>query len=230
MAIFKRGHFYHYNFELNGHRYYGSTKRTSKQKAENVVAVLRKRILDGVQGIPGFSEFADRFLEWAQVNLERPTVKLHRVNVADLKRYFHAKLLTKIDTGGVEEFMVWRSRQLRKHGKDRPVTPATVNRALTTLKRIYSYADALAINIRNPVRHVKFLKKSSGRIRVLSLEEIDKYLCGSKGDLRDLAILAGETGGRPAEILSLHKADLQIVGRSFHCPEPRRQVPSGMFL
>ena len=94
MAIFKRGRFYHYDFELNGHRYYGSTKRTSKQQAENAVAILRKRILDGVQGIPrsksipGFSEFADRFLVWAKVNLEKSTVKLHRVNVADLKRYF----------------------------------------------------------------------------------------------------------------------------------------------
>ena len=218
MAIFKRGRFYHYDFELNGHRYYGSTKRTSKQKAEDAVAVLRKRILDGVQGIPrskgipGFSEFADRFLEWAKVNLEKSANKIHRVNVADLKRYFRGKLLTEIDTGDVEEFKVWRSRQLRKNGKDRPVSPATVNRALTTLKRIYSYADALGINVRNPVRHVRFLKESSGRMRVLPIEEIEKYLAASKGDLRDFAILASETGGRPEEILSLHKVDLHLEG------------------
>jgi len=218
MAIFKRGRFYHYDFELNGHRYYGSTKRTSKQKAENAVAVLRKRILDGMQGVPNskavptFSKFADRFLEWAQVNLEKSTVKLHRVNVADLKRHFRGKLLTEIEAGDVEEFKIWRSRQLRKNGKDKPVSPATVNRALTSLKRIYSYADALGFNVRNPVRRVKFLKESSGRMRVLTIEEIEEYLAVSKGNLRDFAILASETGGRPEEILSLHKADVHIEG------------------
>jgi len=175
--------------------------------------------MDGVQGvprskgIPGFSEFADRFLEWAKANIEKSTVKLHRVNVADLKRYFRGKPLTEIDTGDVEEFKVWRSRQLRKNGKDRPVSPATLNRALTTLKRrICSYADALGINVRNPVRHVKFLKESSGRMRVLTIEEIEKYLAALKGDLRDFAILASETGGRPEEILSLHKVDLHLEG------------------
>lgn len=218
MAIFKRGRFYHYDFELNGHHYFGSTKRTGKQKAENAVAVLRKRILDGVQGVPNsktvpsFSKFADRFMDWAKVNLEKSTVKLHGINIADLKRHFRGKLLTEIDTGDVEEFKIWRSNQLRKDGKDRAVSPATVNRALTTLKRIYNYADALGINVRNPVRHVKFLKESPGRMCVLSIEEIENYLAASRGDLRDFAILASETGGRPEEILSLHKADLHIEG------------------
>jgi len=236
MAIFKRGRYYHYDFELNGHRYYGSTKRTSKQKAENALAVLRMQILDGVQGVPNskavpsFSKFADQFLEWAKVNLEKSTVKLHRVNLADLKRFFRGKLLTEIDTGDVEEFKVWRSRQLRKNGKDRLVTPATVNRALTTIKRIYSYADGLGINLRNPVHHVKFLKESPGRMRVLTIEEIEKYLAVSKGDLRDFAILASETGGRPEEILSLHQADLHFEGPFVSLPGTktvgaRRDVP-----
>lgn len=236
MAICKRGRFYHFDFELNGHRYYGSTKRTSKQKAENAVAVLRKRILDGVQGVRNskavlsFSKFADQFLEWAKLNLEKSTVKLHRVNIADLKRYFRGKLLTEIDTGGVEGFKIWRSRQLRKNGKDKPVSPATVNRALTTLKKIYNYADALGINVRNPVRHVNFLKESPVRMRVLTIEEIEKYLAVSKGDLRDFAILASETGGRPEEILSLHKADLHLEGPFVSLPGSktrgaRRDVP-----
>ena len=125
MAIFKRGRIYHYDFELNGHRYYGSTKRTSKQSAENVVAVLRRRILDGVQGVPNskamppLSAFADRFLEWAKSNLSEATEQLHEINVVSLKRFFHGKLLTEITPEAGEEFKIWRassSEEMEKTG------------------------------------------------------------------------------------------------------------------
>jgi len=45
----------------------------------------------------------------------------------------------------------------------------------------------------------------------LTLEEVDKYLAAAKGDLKDFAILATETGGRPNELLALHKDDLHLA-------------------
>jgi hypothetical protein len=38
MAVSKRGRFYHYEFELSGRRYRGSTKRTNRQDALKVEA------------------------------------------------------------------------------------------------------------------------------------------------------------------------------------------------
>ncbi len=116
MALFKRGRIYHYDFELNGHRYFGSTKRTSKQKAENAVSTIRTRILNSVQGvpnskaIPSFAEFADQFLEWAKVNLSRSTVELHRVNVDQLKKYLRGKLLNEIGQQDAEGFKAWGAK------------------------------------------------------------------------------------------------------------------------
>jgi integrase len=62
----------------------------------------------------------------------------------------------------------------------------------------------VGLNVKNPVKHAPYFKEK-GKIRALTLEEVDKYLAAAMGDLRDFAILATETGGRPNEVLALHK-------------------------
>jgi integrase len=159
--------------------------------------------------VPTFAEFADQFLKWAKTNLAEATIVLHRVNIGKLKQFFRGKLSNESDRKSVEEFKVWRAGQKREDA-DSKVSGATVNRCLTTLKRIFNHADAMGLNVRNPVKHVPYFKET-GRIRALTLEEVDKYLAAAKGDLRDFAILATETGGRPNELLALHKDDVHLA-------------------
>jgi integrase len=234
MAVSKRGRIYHYEFELGGRRYRGSTKRTNRQDALKVEATKRTRLLNSLQDIPHptavptFGEFADEFLTWAKLNLSKATVKLHRVNIDKLKHFFRGKLINEIDRKSVEEFKVWRAGQKRENA-DSKVSGATVNRCLTTLKRIFNHADAMGLNVRNPVKHVPYFKET-GRIRALTIEEVDKYLAAAKGDLRDFAILATETGGRPYELMSLHKDDVHLAEDYVGLPgtknvRARRDVP-----
>ena len=68
-----------------------------------------------------------------------------------------------------------------------------MNRCLTTLKRIFNHAEAMGLNVRNPVKHMPYFKETV-RICSLTLEEVDKYLATAKGDLRGFAIFAMETG------------------------------------
>ena len=49
MAVSKRGRIYHYEFELGGRRYRGSTKRTNRQDALKVEATKRTRLLNSLQ-------------------------------------------------------------------------------------------------------------------------------------------------------------------------------------
>ena len=211
MAVPKRGHIYHYEFESGGHRYRGSTKR-NRQDALKVEATHRTRLLNSIQGIPSpsavptFAEFADRFLNWTKTNLANATVVLDSVNIDRLKQFFRGKLMNEIDRKSAEEFKVWRAGQKRRNA-DSKVSGGTVNRSLTTLKRIFNNADAMGLNVKKPVRHVPYFKET-GRIRALTLEEVDKYLAAAKGDLRDFAILATETGRRPNELLALRTADI----------------------
>ena len=215
MAVSKRGRVHHYEFELGGRRYRGSTKRTNRQDALKVEATKCTRLLNSLRDIPHptavatFAELADQFLNWAKVNLAKATVVLHHVNIDRLREFFRGKLINEIDRKSVEEFTARRAGQNRKNAKSK-VSGATVNRNLTTLKRIFNYADAMGLIVRNPVRHVPYFKET-GRIRALTIEEVDKYLATAKRDLRDFAILATETGGRPNEILALHKEEVYLA-------------------
>jgi integrase len=215
MAVSKRGRVHHYEFELGGRRYRGSTKRTNRQDALKVEATKRTRLLNSLQDIPHptavptFAEFAGQFLNWAKPNLSKATVKLHRINIDRLKQFFRGKLINEIDRKSVEEFKIWRADQKRENGKGK-VAGATVNRNLTTLKRIFNHADAMELNVRNPVRHVPYFKET-GRVRALTLEEVDEYLAAAKGDLKDFAVLALDTGARPMELLALHKNDVHLT-------------------
>jgi integrase len=234
MAVSKRGHIYHYEFELAGRRYRGSTKRTNRQDALKVEATKRTRLLNSLQDVPNptaiptFAEFADQFLEWAKANLAEATVVLHKVNIDRLKQFFRGKLINEIDRKSVEEFKVWRAAQRRENGKEK-VSGATVNRNLTTLKRIFNHADAMGLNVKNPVKYVPYFKET-GRVRALTFEEVDKYLSAAKGDLKDFAVLAVETGARPMELFALHKNIVHLAEGYVSLPgtknvKAKRDVP-----
>ena len=178
--------------------------------------------------MPTFAEFADLFLDWAKPNLSKATLKLHRVNVRRLKQFFRGNLINELDRKSVEDFKIWRAGQKRENGEGK-VSGATVNRNLTTLKRIYNHADAMGLNVRNPVRHVPYFKET-GRVRALTLEEVDKYLAAAKRDLKHFAVLALDTGARPMELLALHKNDVHLTEGYVSLPgtknvRARRDVP-----
>ena len=153
---------------------------------------------------------------------------LHKVNIDRLKQFFRGKLINEIDRKSVEEFKGWRAGQKRKNAKSK-VSGATVNRNLTTLKRIFNHADAMGLNVKNPVRHVPYFKET-GRVRALTLEEVDKYLSAAKGDLKDFAVLALDTGARPMELLALHKNTVHLAEGYVSLPgtknvKAKRDVP-----
>jgi len=169
-----------------------------------------------------------KFTSMEKLRRSKATVKLHRVNIDWLKQFFRGKLINEIDRKSVEDFKVWRAGQKRENGKGK-VSGATVNRNLTTLKRVFNHADAMGLNVRNPVRHVPYFKET-GRVRALTLEEVDKYLSAAKGDLKDFAILALDTGARPMELLALHKNDVHLTEGYVSVPgtknvRARRDVP-----
>ena len=177
---------------------------------------MRTRLLELASGCSEPTAIPDvcrdvRTNSWSgpKTNLAEATVVLHRVNIDRLKQFFRGKLINEIDRKSVEEFKVWRAGQKRENGEGK-VSGATVNRNLTTLKRIFNYADAMELNVRNPVRHVPFFKEA-GRVRALTFEEVDKYLAAAKGDLKDFAVLALETGARPMELLALHTKDVHLA-------------------
>jgi integrase len=62
----------------------------------------------------------------------------------------------------------------------------------------------------NPVREVKYLNEESDQLKVLTVDEQEKYLLAASHPLRDIATLMLETGMRPEEVYRIRKENLHL--------------------
>src|SRR5215471_4393583 len=143
MAIYKRGGVYWYEFVFNGERHQKSAKTGNEKAARQIEAAERVRLAKGDAGIverpkaPTLKEFAPRF-EKAIVTLcaDRPATvsfyqeKLRRL-LADSE--LPARRLDAIAEAEIDGYKLRRTRQASRYG--RPVSAASVNRELATLRR-----------------------------------------------------------------------------------------------
>ena len=144
MAIYKRGGVYWYEFHFQGQRIQESTHTASKAVARQIEAAHRVRLAKGEAGIhvrapaPTLAEFAPRFTEAiATLCANKPrTVTFYESKLAALLRYepIASCRLDQIDEAAVQAYKQHRSRQPSNRGK--PLSVASVNRELATLRRL----------------------------------------------------------------------------------------------
>jgi integrase len=100
---------------------------------------------------------------------------------------------------------------ITRRGKER--APASVNRELEVLSRIFTLAiDQYAVTL-NPCRKVKKLLMDNVRTRYLSVEEevrLMSTLTGRLTHLRSIIIVAIDKGLRRRELLSLEKEQVDF--------------------
>jgi integrase len=119
----------------------------------------------------------------------------------------------------VEEFKISRIKETRKNAKDgSTVSPATVNRALTTLKLLYHHAEKCGYAVSNPTKGVAFLKEGGGRTRVVSFEEEVAYMAEASQPLKDIAQIILDTGLRPEEVFRITVENLDFTARTIFNP------------
>jgi hypothetical protein len=88
----------------------------------------------------------------------------------------------------VEDFKLARASEERRNAKDGSiVAPATVNRALTTPKKLFHHAEKCGYGVSNPTRGVEFLNEGPGRMRVVSFEEELAYFAKTSQPLKVIA-------------------------------------------
>ena len=104
----------------------------------------------------------------------------------------------------IERFKYERREGLTFRGEQRK--PASVNRELELLSRVFALAMDNGIDVQNPCRKVRHLRMDNQRNRYLSEEEearLMALLVGRRTHLRPIVILALHTGMRRGEIVSL---------------------------
>jgi len=146
----------------------------------------------------------DELMAWY---LELPVAKKKRSYNTDvekskpLKNYFGKMAADKIKPSMVESF---QDKMLKsKHQFNSNYKPATVNRMVALMKRVFNLAIREDMVLKNPCWKVSMLKEDNKRDRVLSGEEFDRLLTQLPAYLKPIVSLGYYTGMRRGEILNL---------------------------
>ena len=158
---------------------------------------------------PTLAEFGPRF-EKAIVTLcaDKPaTVGFYQEKLRRLLEDPHlaGARLNAIDEAMIDGYKQRRTRQASRYG--RPVSPASVNRELATLRRLLRLAQEWKVLDRVP--RIRLLRGERNRDYVLSHSLEPKYLAAAPQPLRDVAILILESGVRPGEATGLQWPDVR---------------------
>lgn len=217
--IFKRGSIYYYKFIWKGHQIYESTRQTNRRAAEQMESARKTGLAKAEVGIierkpaPLFSDYCPRFLKWVESEKkEQPgTVKFYNDMVRSLLRYdpLAKTSLDRIDEALRDQFIEWRRTQTRLSVRRRagnevecvdtgkPLSVATINRELATLRRMLNLAADWKLIQAAP--RIKLLPGERQCERILSPAEEETYLALAPPLLREFDTVMLETSARPDE-------------------------------
>ena len=152
------------------------------------------------------SEYAEKYyLPWAKLNKRSWKIDVCRLKA--LKTFFGKKRLKEISPILHRELQKLRLKTpIVAKTKTKQRSPAAVNRELCLLSKIFSRALVDNLTICNPCSEVDLLGGERKRKRYMLPEEESRLmavLVGSRAHLRDLIVLAVNTGLRENELFSL---------------------------
>lgn len=219
MSVYRRGNVWWYRFEFEGRRIQESSGLTNKEAARTTETKRKNDLREGRAGIrrnappPKFESAVEDFKTWSKVHHRPKTQELHELNCNTLLRYFRGKWVGTITPEMVEDFRQARLRETRRNANDgSTVSPATVNRALSTLRLIYN-----RLGLKSPTRKGMFAKEE-GQTRVVSVEEETAYLREASQPLRDIATVILHTGMRPDEAFRMEGRNVDLTRRTVFNP------------
>jgi integrase len=209
--------FYHFDFQIGGDRFHGSTKRTNRREAEGVERIERDRAKQAraaTRAAPTslqLDHVTGRY--WVEVG-QHHSLENRKNTWRDLERlieYFGAnKLLTEISDDEVARLVAWRRghrviRNKKRKTQDCPlISSTTVNRSTTeVLKKLFTRAKT-AWRVRfdiEPNWRAHMLCEPQERIRELVGDEGDRLHRATRNDYLPFFAFAGASGLRLRECL-----------------------------
>lgn len=209
MSLYKRGDVYWYEFVFCGQRIRESTKQGNKRVAMEMQAARRTELAKGTVGIhsrkpaPTLRDFAPRIIEAIENQCaDKPhTVSFYKAKLRKLLAHepLAGSKVDAIDESVIERYIQARVRSKSRYG--RPLSPASVNRELATLRRVLRLAHEWKEIQRVP--KIKLLRGERNREFVLPASQESEYLEACPEPLKHIAPLLLDTGLRISEALSL---------------------------
>ena len=158
---------------------------------------------------PSFKDIALKYIK--EVSIIKKTYRDERYTILSLCREpWSAYPLNRITPLIISKY---RDKQIKL------VSGSTINRRLDVVSNIFTICTKeWGYPVKNPVLSIRRPKKTESRSRVLSQEEVLKLLSDNSlsTELRQIIIVALETGMRKSEILSIKQE--HIKGNLLHIP------------
>src|SRR5215216_4208307 len=126
----------------------------------------------------------------------------------------------------IEQFKQLRLKSKTLHKRER--SPATVNRELQVLSKVFSMAYDNGLVETNPMRRVHKLREAPARERYLTDEEqirLFAVLVGRRAHLRPIVVVALQTGMRQGEILGLKWEHVDFVRNTIYVAHTKTGKP-----
>ncbi|NJL06984.1 MAG: site-specific integrase [Methylacidiphilales bacterium] len=211
----KNSPYYQFDFQWEGSRFHGSTKRKSRREAEAVERAELERAKREAAATKAAStslrldDVAGRY--WTEVGQHHAGKDNTWRDIARIVDYFGAnKLLTDITDDDVAKLVAWRrghrivrSKKKAKQADLPLIKPATVNRSTTeVLRKLFTRAKDWGVRFdREPRWRRHMLAEPQERVRELVGDEGDRLDAQTRADYLAFFAFARATGLRLRECL-----------------------------
>lgn len=233
MSVYRtpRSPFFQYDFQIGGHRFHGSTKRTTRREAEILERQERERAKQQVADVRRAStslrldDVAERY--WAEVGQHHAGADNTERDLARIVEYFGKdRLITEITDDDVAKLVAWRRghrviRSKKTNPENAPlVTNATVNRSTTeVIKKLFTRSRLWGVTFRHePDWQRHFLDEPAERVRELHEDEQDRLDEAMRPDYAPLFEFAHVTGLRQREAARLRWSEVNWQTRQIVKP------------
>src|SRR5205809_3447343 len=200
----------HYYAEGRRHRERVGGKQAAINRYQQRQVEKREGRLPQPQRNVPFDAFVREYLETARARLR--SFPMLQIYAKRWIKFVGARPLRSILPLMIERYVAQREKE---------VAPATVNRELAFVKRVFAVAMENGLVERNPAKPVKFLREPSGRVRFLSDEE-ETALHAAVGE-KDWPVIAFalNTGLRRGEQFNLRWENVNLANRVLTIPRSK---------
>ena len=207
MSVYRtaRSPYWHFDFQWRGHRFHGSTKRTTRREAEKVEAAEREKAKAHVAQLQAartslrLDDVAGRY--WSEVGQHHAAPGHTERYLSLLIEYFDKnKLVTDITDDDVTKLVAWYRGRPRKGGGLR--SPFTINHLTGTLRKLFTRAKLWGVRFQHePMWRRHWLAVPAERVRELSDDEAERLEAVTRDDYAPFFAFARASGLRLAECL-----------------------------
>jgi integrase len=198
-----RSPYFHFDFQVKGHRFHGSTKQTTRREAEAVERQEREKAKALVKQLAAansslrLDDVAERY--WQEVGQHHAGADNTEHDLALLIEFFDKdRWLTDIYDADVAKLVAWRRGHRRKDGA--LISPHTVNHTIEQLRKLFTRTKLWGVRFEHEPRWVKhLLSVPAERVRELSDDEADRLEAATRSDLVPFFAFARASGLRLKE-------------------------------